>query len=287
MRLSQLTVLAGGVLWMSLLHASAQTEPVTQTNIVTVVVTNVVTLTQTNVVTVTNVVPPAPPGTPAVAATEVKKYPWDSSVSAGLTMTRGNSHTLLYSGTFQTAKKTPENEFQFGAKGAYGSQDSQANVNNYGGYGQWNHLFTERFYVYVRVEALRDVISDLDYRFNVGPGLGYYLVKETNTTLSVEGGAGMQYQHLGNNYSSYGTLRGAENFEHKFNGFVRIWEKAEILPQLDKYQNYVVNAEIGLESSLTKTLALKTYLDDTYQSEPASGRVRNDVKLVTAVAYKF
>ena len=71
------------------------------------------------------------------------------------------------------------------------------------------------------------------------------------------------------------------------NSFVRLWEKAEILPQLDKYQNYVVNAEIGLESSLTKTLALKTYLDDTYQSEPASGRVRNDVKLVTAVAYKF
>jgi putative salt-induced outer membrane protein YdiY len=275
MKLTQLIALAGGVLSMSLLHASAQTEIVTQTNFVTV----------TNIITITNVVPAPGPAPAAVA--EVKKYPWDSSISAGLTLTRGNSHTLLYSGTFQTAKKTPENEFQFGAKGAYGSQNSEATVNNYGGYGQWNHLFTERFYVYLRVDALRDEIADLDYRFNIGPGLGYYLLKETNTTLSVEAGAGMQYQHLGGNYSSYGTLRLAENFEHKFSDHARLWEKAEILPQVDKLDNYVVNAEIGLETTITKTLALKTYLDDTYQSEPAAGRYRNDIKFVTALAYKF
>jgi putative salt-induced outer membrane protein len=281
MRKSKIIALAAGILAACSLSALAQqTETVTVTNVITV----------TNIVIVTNIVPPAPApaaSKPAETLPPVVKYPWESSISAGLTMTRGNSHTLLYTGNFQTDKKTPDNEYKLGVGGAYGSQDSKETVNNYGGFGQWNHLFTDRFYGYIRVDALRDVIADLDYRVNIGPGAGYYFIKSAATMLSAEAGAGMQYEHLGGNYSSFGTLRLAENFEHKFNDRARLWEKAEILPQVDKFQNYVANFEIGIEASVTKTLSLKTYLDDSYQSEPAPGRYRNDMKIVSALAYKF
>lgn len=264
------------------LSTSAQTNIVTVTNVVSVMVTNVVTV--TNVVAVT----PAPAPAPATAAIEMAvKYPWASSVSAGLTITRGNSHTLLYSAAIGTDKKTPDNEFSLGASGAYGSQNSIQNVNNYGGFAQWNHLFTERFYDYVRADANRDVIADLDYRFNLGPGVGYYLIKQTNTTLSVEAGAGYQYEHLGGEYNSFATARLAEKFEHKFRDRARLWQTAEILPQVDKLQNYAVNFEIGMEASITKTFSLKTTLDDTYQSEPAAKHYRNDIKLISGVSYKF
>lgn len=258
-----------------------------QTNIVTL--TNLVTVTVTNVVTITNSVAtqPASAAETKPVVEKMPKYPWESSITLGLTLTRGNSHTLLYTGSFRTDKKTPDNEYKFGADGAYGSQNSMDNVNNYGGFGQWNHLFTDKFYGYLRADALRDVIADLDYRVNVGPGVGYYLIKEANTTFAVEGGGGMQYEHLGDNYSSYGTMRFAENFEHKFDEHARIWEKAEILPQVDKFQNYVVNAEIGVETLITASISLKTYLDDTYLTEPAAGRYRNDVKLVSGLSYKF
>ncbi len=262
---------------------SAQTNIVTVTNVVSVMVTNVVTV--TNVVATTPAPAPAP-ATPA-AIEMAKKYPWASSVSAGLTITRGNSHTLLYSGAIATDKKTPDNEFSLGASGAYGSQNSIQTVNNYGGFAQWNHLFTERFYDYVRADANRDVIADLDYRFNLGPGVGYYLIKQTNTTLAVEAGAGYQYEHLGGEYNSFATARLAEKFEHKFSDRARLWQTAEILPQVDKLQNYAVNFEIGMEASITKTFSLKTTLDDTYQSEPAAKHYRNDIKLISGISYKF
>jgi putative salt-induced outer membrane protein len=283
MKLKQ-TILAAIFLAALILNSQAQTK----VNVYTV--TNVVTILVTNIVVVTNVAEAKPAPAPETKSAEVEKipkYPWESSLSAGLSLTRGNSHTLLYTGHFQTAKKTPENEYLFDGDGAYGSQNSKDNVNNYGGSGQWNHLFTDRFYVYLRADALRDVIADLDYRVNVGPGIGYYVIKGTNTTLKAEAGGGMQYQHLGGEYQSYGTMRFAENFEHKFNDRARLWEKAEILPQVDKFQNYVVNAEIGIETLITGSVSLKTYLDDTYQSEPAAGRKRNDLKLVSALSYKF
>ena len=215
------------------------------------------------------------------------KYPWKSSVSAGLTLTRGNSDTMLFTANFLTTRKTPVNEYSLGLAGAYGDQNSKDTVNNYSAFGQWNHLFTDRFYSYVRADALRDVIADLDYRLTVGPGAGYYLIKETNTLLAAEAGGAFETEKLGSKSDTFATVRFAERFEHKFSPRARIWEHAEILPQVDKFDNYVVNAEIGVEASLTESFSLRTYLDDTYQNRPAAGKLKNDAQLIAAIAYKF
>lgn len=285
MKIIRSSLVAVGILTAFCSNSPAQTTVVTETNVVTVLVTNVI--------NVTNIVTTAPAPAPAPAVTEMAKiYPWQSSISAGLTLTRGNSHSLMYSGDFLTTKKTPENEFNLGLGGAYGNsatagQPTQDTVNDYKAFGQWNHLFSDRFFSYVRANALRDLIANLDYRFNLGPGAGYYLIKETNTSLSVEGGVGYQYEHLGGNYESFATLRLAERFEHKFGDRARLWQTVEILPQVDKFDNYVVNFEIGIEAAIAKSLSLKTYLDDTFQKQPAAGFQQNDVKLVSGVTYKF
>ncbi len=222
---------------------------------------------------------------PALSA-EVK-YPWNSSVSAGLTLTRGNTETMLFTTDLQTDKKTPDNEYSFGGGVAYGTQDSKDTVNNYKAYGQWNHLFSDKFYGYLRADALRDIIADLDYRFTIGPGVGYYFIKEANTTLAGEAGAAQEFQRIGSKSESFVTARLAERFEHKFTDRARLWQSVEVLPQVDKLDNYVVNFEIGVEASISKSFSLKTYLDDSYTRIPAAGRLKNDAKLVAGIAYKF
>jgi len=75
-------------------------------------VTNVVTVMVTNIVTVMNDLAKtdAITKTAAVAATShvvrSPKYPWESSAGAGLTLTYGNSDTLLVTGKIQTHKNT-------------------------------------------------------------------------------------------------------------------------------------------------------------------------------------
>jgi|ERR1019366_4424385 putative salt-induced outer membrane protein YdiY len=225
--------------------------------------------------------------TSPAGATAEPKYPWKSSVSAGLTLTRGNKSTTLFTADFTTQRKTPTDEYLLGLGGAYGQQDSRDTVNNYKVFGQWNHLFTERFFGYLRTEGLQDHIKDLDYRLTIGPGAGYYLIKETNTTLAVEAGAGFEAQRLGGKDESFATVRLADRFEHKFNDHARLWQSVEVLPQVDKFDNFVVNFEIGIETSISKSFSLKTYLADTYANRPAVAHKQNDVKIVAAVAYKF
>lgn len=275
-----------GVLSLFSLGASAQTNVIVTTNIVTITVTNIVTV--TNVVTKADVTPPPAATNGPSQLVQTPKYPWVSSVTAGLTLTSGNSDTLLFTAGAQTDKKTPENEIKLGADGAYGENDGVKNVDTEHAVGQYNHLFSERFYGYGRAEGLHDGIADLQYRVNVGPGVGYYFIKETNTTFAGELGSTFVNQRLGGVDDNYATLRLAERFEHKFKNYgARIWENAEILPQVDKFNNYIVNAEVGIEAALNAHFSLKTFLDDNFNNEPASGRQKNDIKLVSGVSYKF
>jgi putative salt-induced outer membrane protein YdiY len=288
MKLRKLFVLAAGILSAFSFNASAQTNIVTVTNLVTVTLTNIVTV--TNVVVKieapTKVIVVAAPATNQVLAPA--KYPWQSSITAGLTLTRGNSDSLLATAKFITDKKTPVNEFNLGADATYGSASGIANNETYHGFGQWNHLFSEKWYGYLRGEGLHDGIAEVKYRFTVTSGVGYYLIKQTNTTLAAEIGPGIVVERVGVVDNTYATMRLAERFEHKFNkNSARVWENVEFLPQIDKPSDYIMNAEIGVESALYKSLNLQVYLDDTYNSQPAASFRRNDLKLVSGVTYKF
>jgi putative salt-induced outer membrane protein len=222
-----------------------------------------------------------------IAVVSTNQPAWESSISAGLSLTKGNSDTLLTTAAFKTSKKTPANEFMFGVDGSYGENDSVKNNETLHGVGQYNHLFGEHFYGFFNLEGLHDGIADLQYRFTFSPGAGYYFLKATNTTLAGEFGPSFITQRLGEVDTTYATLRLAERFEHKLNNGARVWERAEFLPQVNKLENFLVNAEIGAEAALTKTFSLRVTLQDNFVNQPAPGRKKNDVKLISSVVYKF
>jgi len=222
-----------------------------------------------------------------------KKSTWESSAFAGLTLTRGNSETLLGSANILAAKKWDQNELSLGADGTYGetklpgATNSVKNAESIHGFGQYNRLFNERLYGFGRVDALHDAIADVEYRVTISVGVGYYFVKTTNTVLSGEVGPGYVFEKLGSSDHDYATLRVGERFTQKLSSHARLWQSAEFLPQIDDFDNYLVNAEIGVEADITAHLSLSTFLQDTYKNHPAPGRKQNDLKLVAGVKYKF
>jgi putative salt-induced outer membrane protein YdiY len=229
----------------------------------------------------------------ASAQSDTDTNKWVSSAAAGFTLTRGNSETLLATLGIQSAKKWNQNEVSLGLDGAYGKttdQDTGAEsttAQTLRGFGQYNRLFTDRFYGYGRLELLHDGVADVDYRMTVSPGVGYYFIKNKTADLSGEVGPGYIYEKAGGVHNDYFVLRVAEKFNYKFSDHARLWQSVEILPQVDDFENYIVNAELGVEADLNKTLSLRTFLQDTYDNVPVPGREKNDLKWVTAIAYKF
>jgi putative salt-induced outer membrane protein len=212
---------------------------------------------------------------------------WQGGATLGLTLTRGNSDTLLFTAKVITAKKWDRNELEFGADAAYGEQDGDKNNETYHGYGQYNRLFTERTYGLLRLEALHDGIADIYYRVALSTGVGYYFIKNERTFLRAEAGPGVVFERKGTNDDIYATLRIAERFEHKITKTAFLWESVEFLPQVDRWGNFTINSEIGLSVDINTKWSLKPYIQDSYVNEPAPGRKKNDIKLVLAMGYKF
>lgn len=212
---------------------------------------------------------------------------WEGSAALGLTATAGNSDSALVTGNVHAHRKTAVDEWTLGADAAYGEIKSVKNNESLHGYAQYNRLFTPRWYGYAHVDGLHDAIADVTYRVTASPGAGYYLIKEKQTALSVEAGPAILTEKLDDEYHTYPVIRFGQRFEHKFDGHARLWEMLEILPPVNRPREFLVNAEIGVDTPLTKLLSLQTYAQDNYANRPAPGFKDNDVKLVSALAIKF
>lgn len=219
--------------------------------------------------------------------TTEKSPKWEGSAGAGVTLTQGNSDTVMFNARLQALRKWEKNELNLAADATYGEANSVKNNDSFRVTAQYNRLINERLYGYVLADFLHDDIADVSYRVNVGPGLGYYFIKEERMVLSGEAGPSVVFEDVGGISKTYFTARLGEKFEYKISDRARIWQKAEFLPQVDDLSNYLFNFEIGIETDITKSLKLEFFIVDNYDNEPAAGRKKNDIKMVAGIKYKF
>jgi len=223
------------------------------------------------------------------ADAEPKKSAWETSAAAGLTLTRGNSDTLLATVSLDTKRKWEKDEALAGIAGGYGKNDSKESAEFVKAFAQYNHLFSERFYGGLRLDGNYDGIAKLDYRATLSPLAGYYFIKSTRTSLSAEAGPSLVTEkYQGQSSKTYLGARFAEKFEHKLTDSTKIWQSLEYLPRVDRWaQKFIITAEVGIDTAITKQWSLRVVAQDIRDSEPIPGNKKNDLRLIAGTAYKF
>ena len=212
---------------------------------------------------------------------------WSKTATLGLSLAKGNSDSLLFNGAFLAAKKWDQNELRLGADANYGESSKVRNQQSLHGFAQDNLLFSEKAYGLLRADALHDAIADLQYRLTLSPGVGYYLIKKEETKLSFETGPSVIIEKQGGLLQNYLGLRLGERWDQKLSDRATLWQSAELLPKVSDFNKYIFNFEIGVQTDITPKLSLRTFIQDTFNSLPAAGRKKNDIRLVTGLGYKF
>jgi putative salt-induced outer membrane protein YdiY len=225
-------------------------------------------------------------------ADDITTTNWHGNVAFGLSLARGNSDTFLMNASALAAREWNQNELKFGADGQYGlnnwGQSNQTqSADSVHGFADYKRLFTERLYGDLNVDGTHDDLADLRYRLIVGPAIGYYFIKSDATRVNGEIGPSFIYEKLGSDTQGYVTMRVTERAEHSFNKGSKIWEQVDYLPQVDDFNNYLVNSEVGAEAALNTRLSLRICAKDQFNSRPAAGRKENDITLVSALVFKY
>jgi len=238
----------------------------------------------------------AAPAKDAPVEVQKKEEPkkWTQTAGLGLTLTGGNSDTLLFTADYGAVRKWGDNEFGVGVAGGYGESDDVVNNNFVSGFAQYNYLFgpKKRWFGFGRVEGNHDEISDIAYRVPANVGLGYYFLKQgvdgnKKINLAAEVGPGYAWEKVGGITDSYATIIIAERFNYQISEKTRLWQSANYTPSLEKFDNYTVYAEVGVETQLVGNLSIRSVFSDSYRSQPAAGRESNDYKFITSLAYNF
>ena len=222
-----------------------------------------------------------------IAKTE-KETEWKTSAALGFTLNQGNSDAVLVNADLLGLKKWELNELSTKLNGSYGQAEGEKNNEVLHGTAQYNRLLGGTdFYFYGKGDLLHDAVADVEYRFTASFGAGYYFVHRDKKKLSAEMGLGHIVEKLGAGNNDYFNLRVGERFDYEISERARLWQSAEWLPEAADFANYLLIAEIGVESDLTEKMSLRVSLRDNYDNRPAPGRKSNDLRLVTGLGYKF
>lgn len=222
--------------------------------------------------------------------------PWNTSVAAGVNISRGNTRTMLLNGKVMSEFRKDSNEASLGVEGNYGEADvkaadgtteTQGNVENARAYADYRRMLNARTYGYLNSEIRNDNIAEIDYRFMVGPGIGQYLIRGDSQNLSAEAGVAYIKEKVAGIEDDKMALRVAEKYDLKIGASAKVWESAEFLPAIDDFNDYLINAEIGAEAAMNSRVNLRLVLQDKYDSTPGSGLKKNDLVLIGGLTVKL
>ncbi len=216
------------------------------------------------------------------------KPDWETTAQAGVTLTSGNSETLVANGGLSTARRWGKSDFTSAVDISYSTDRGRQTTELFRGYGQFNQTLSDRWYVGLRFEGLHDGVAAVDYRFTLSPLAGWYLFKTGKFFLRGETGpSAAVFESIAGRKDEYLVWRVAERIEWRVSPAANFWQSFEMLQHFDQRDNTLLNGEIGFNTAITPRVGLQPRILATYDNEPARGRKRYDVRWITSLTYRF
>lgn len=218
--------------------------------------------------------------------------PFKNTASVGLTLTDGNSDTMVANGSLVSeGEKEGLGSVRASIEGNYGEQtkdgEKDPTLNNVKAAANAKKTISERWFGSMDGSVLHDQIADIRYRATLGPGVGVYLLKTPKTAFSLEVGPSYLWEKVGDVRDDYLVGRVAERIDHAMSDTAKIWQSAEYLPKTENFSDFLLNAEAGVSAAINTRMDLRMVLQNKHDSTPAEGLERNDLTLITGIGVRL
>ena len=228
----------------------------------------------------------------AAAVAQDKPVPgFKSSLSAGVSLAGGNSETIQANAALATeGEKIGLGSVRAGVDGNYGestiADKTDTTVKNAHAFANVKKTISPITFGCLDASVLYDDMAKIDYRAILGPGLGFYILKEDHRwkSLSVEAGASYLWKKEAGTVDSYIAFRAAERCVYMLGEQAKLSQSVDYLPKAEDLSDYLLTAELCAEAAMTSTLNLKISLQDKYNSMPGAGLKNNDLTLIAGIS---
>jgi putative salt-induced outer membrane protein len=221
----------------------------------------------------------------------------EASISAGGLFSSGNARTVAVTTAGKLKVRREEHQFSMAlaanfARAGKKGENVETAVENYQGLLRYDYFFSEKIAAFLQTSARRDRFQGLDLRFNLDPGLAYYIVNTKQQTLRAEGGYDLQYDvrrdasrvqtpepaapgapapaplPLLDKTQTLHNLRLFAGYENKLYKEVSLITGLEYLQNISDFGTYRLVFDIGIKSNVANNLAIATTYTMRYENKP-------------------
>jgi putative salt-induced outer membrane protein YdiY len=144
-----------------------------------------------------------------------------------------------------------------------------------------------RFYVYNLMGAGYDEIRKIDFRYELGPGIGYHVLTKSNLVFNTEIGMNYQVQYVTDAETTERFYyRLAEDLTWKISKTLTFDEKVEFFPKVE-LQEYRFRLEANLRYWLLENLSFNLTVLDLYDTQSPPNVGKNDLQIRSSIGLKF
>lgn len=226
----------------------------------------------------------------------VKPKPkWSGDISAGFTVTSGNTETENISASANLRKRTEKDRTQLSADYAKGRQkdpdtgEKETTEEWWRTKAKYDYFLTKKLYGYLDGRYESDAIAELDRRVIVGTGGGYQWIESEKMNFSFEIGIASLYEKFENQTDSNSeiTAQVGYNFDYRLNNKLRFLHDLTYYPSIEDFSDYFLTSTSEIRAHLTEMMFANFKVIFGHDSTPAVGAKKTDTKYILGVGYSF
>ena len=228
-------------------------------------------------------------------------------LSAGGLLSGGNAESLSLTAAGRFRVRRHVNQLSLAVAGNYGSaaaegdDERRVNVENIQGKLRYDRFLSETFAAFLSASARRDRFQGLSLRFNLDPGLAYYLVDDTKHRLWAELGYDFQHDIRRRDAirasAEQGKLLERSAVQHNVRLFLGYGNDlsetiafemgVELLQSLSHTDRWRITWDAGLTSQIAGNFSIATMLNLRYDRNPLPGFESTDYITSVSLVYQF
>jgi putative salt-induced outer membrane protein YdiY len=213
---------------------------------------------------------------------------WGGKIALGATIQDGNTRAKSVFGGFDGERKTSFDRIEVHALYNYGETRGVLTSRNSFVRLQYSYYVWSPLYIYVGGALEYDYFKDLELRSRGGGGAGYEVFGGPDLILRFEAGA--EYANEDFRRAADRDLvvaRGAGRFEWQVTEWMRFAEHAELLPDVERWRDFVFRSTTSLNLKVWGNLGFAGVVIYVSDQIPAPGQGRHDATYILTLTYTF
>ena len=219
---------------------------------------------------------------------------WTGAIVGNALITTGNSQTENFGLSANAVRRSEIDRITLGGAYYYGRQkdnstgNEHTTIDNWFVLGKYDYFLTKQLYLYGATRIEQDNIAELNLRLTLGGGVGYQWFETPTFNFNTEGGMAWVYEDFKKGGTEdHAALRLAYHVDWTPIKPLKLFHNLEYLPNVADFSDYNLNLDAGLRATVYEGFFAEAKIELRYDSTPAPGAKKEDVRYLLGVGWQF